>query len=101
VTEYANAPQERGYKVLLALAGHEFAGLAPGDIAKAIGTSASNVTRDLRVLQKVGLAQQNPETGGWYLGPKIVQIAQRFVFNLDRARRRVDEINQRYSRDPS
>ena len=98
---YSNAAQERGYAVLTALAGHEFAGIAPGEIAKAIGASPPSVTRALRVLAKAGLAQQNPETGGWYLGPRIVQIASRFQVNLDRARRRVDELQQRYTRDPS
>lgn len=99
--EYSNAAQERGYAVLLALAGHEFHGVAPGEIAKAIGAPPSNVTRDLRVLAKAGLAQQNTDTGGWHLGPKVVQIARAFELNFERARRRVDEINQRYTRDPS
>lgn len=100
MAEYSNAAQERGYAVLLALAGHEVNGVAPGEIAKALQEEASNITRDLRVLQKVGLAEQIPETRNWRLGPKLVQIATAFSLNLDRARRRVDETAQRYTRDP-
>lgn len=95
---YNNAAQERGYAVLLVLAGNEFTGLTPSDIAKAIGTSASNITRDLGVLQKVGLAEQLVETGRWRLGPKLVQVALSFQLHLDKSRRRLDEINQRYTR---
>lgn len=95
---YHNAAQERGYAVLLVLAGNEFIGLTPTDIAKAIGTSASNITRDLSVLQKVGLAEQLVETGRWRLGPKLVQIATSFQLHLDKSRRRLDEVTQRYTR---
>jgi DNA-binding IclR family transcriptional regulator len=99
--EYSNAAQERGYAVLLALAGHEFQGVAPGEIAKALGVSASNVTRDLRVLQKMGLAEPLADTGLWRLGPKIVQISHAFTMNFDRARRRLEEVHQRYTREPA
>lgn len=96
--EYANAAQERGYAVLLALAGHEVNGLAPGEIAKGLCATPSSITRDLRVLAKAGLAEPIAETGRWRLGPKLVQIANAFALNLDRARRRVDEVHQRYTR---
>lgn len=100
--EYSNAAQERGYKVLLALAGYECTGVAPSEIAKAVGTSASNVTRDLRVLQKVGLAQPMPDSPNlWRLGPKLVQIATAFSLNYQRAQSRLDEVRQRYTRDPN
>lgn len=92
--------QERGYRVLLALAGNEFLGVAPGEIAKALTTSPSNITRDLRTLQAVGLAEQIPETGRWRLGPKVVQVALAFQASLARNTARLDEINQRYTRMP-
>lgn len=98
--EYHNAAQERGYKVLLTLAGNEFQGLAPHEIAKAVGTSLSNTTRDLRVLQRAGLAEPIQETGRWRLGPKLIQIAVAFSLHVDSARRRLDEITQRYTRTP-
>ncbi len=98
--DYSNAAQERGYSVLMALAGNELMGVAPGEIARGLGVSPSNVTRDLAVLAKVGLAEQIPETGRWRLGPRIVQIALAFSTQLDRAKSRVAEIEQRYTRQP-
>ena len=98
---YDNASQERGYAVLLTLAGHEFAGLAPSEIAAAVNASRSRITSDLRVLQKMGLAEPILETGRWRLGPKLVQIAIAFSDQLNRARTKLDEITQRYTRMPS
>lgn len=98
--EYSNGAQERGYRVMLALRGNEFMGVAPGEIAKALGISPSNVTRDLAVLAKVGLAEQIQETGRWRLGPGIVQIALAFSTHLNRTKSRVAEIEQRYTREP-
>lgn len=97
---YRNEAQERGYRVLMALAGNEFMGLAPGEIAKALGISPSNVTRDLAVLHAVGLAEQVPETGRWRLGPKVVQIALAFSAHLDRMKARTKELEQRFTRNP-
>lgn len=93
--------QERGYRVLLLLAGHEMEGLAPSDLAKAIGTSQANVHRDLRVLQKCGLAEQLSESPRWRLGPKLVQVALAYQTRIAAARRRLDETEQRYSRIPT
>lgn len=99
--EYSNKPQERGYKVLLLLAGNEFGGLAPSEIAKAIGATPANITSDLRVLQKAGLAEPLPhDTRKWRLGPKIVQIANAFKDHLSEVQRRAEEIEQRYTRSP-
>lgn len=98
---YTNAAQERGYRVLLTLAGNEFTGLAPSEIARAVGTTNDNITRDLRVLQATGLAEPILETGRWRLGPKLVQIALAFTDHIDRNRRRLEEVQQRYSRRPN
>lgn len=97
---YTSGSQERGYQVLLLLAGNEFMGLAPGEIARALQTGPSNITRDLRVLRAVGLAEEIAETGRWRLGPKLVQIALAFKDHMAKVQHRVDEIEQRYSRTP-
>lgn len=99
--EYRNEAQERGYRVLLALAGNEFLGLLPSEVAKRVDASPSLITRDLRVLKASGLAEQIQETGRWRLAPKLVQIAVAFQMHLDGTRRRMDEINQRYTRTPN
>lgn len=99
--EYRNESQERGYRVLLALAGNEFTGLLPGEIAKAVEAAPGAITRDLRVLQAMGLAEQIHETGRWRLGPKVVQIALAFSSHMARCQGRLDEINQRFTRTPN
>lgn len=96
--QYLNNSQQRMLSLLRCLAGNEIEGLAPGDIAKLNGCSASHVTRDLANLHQAGLAEQLPATGRWRLGPEIVQIAMRHMTALDRARKRLDETSNRYSR---
>lgn len=98
--DYINAAQQRILQTLVLLAGNEFAGLAPSQIAKSLGTSQSNVTRDLANLQAGGLAEIIQDTGRWRLGPRLVQIATAFSLHLDESRRRVDEVAQRYTRTP-
>jgi DNA-binding IclR family transcriptional regulator len=97
--QYTNESQERGYKVLKLLAGNEFSGLAPGEIAKALNISPGNVTRDLRVLQKVGLAEQLPhDENKWRLGPAMIQMANAHKQHLATVHHRIAEVEQRYSR---
>lgn len=98
--EYTSGSQERGYRVLILLAGNEFNGLAPGELAKSLTTNPSNITRDLRVLRAVGLAEEIPGTGRWRLGPKIIQISNSFSAHMADVARRAAEINQRYTREP-
>jgi DNA-binding IclR family transcriptional regulator len=97
---YINAAQQRLLKAIVLLAGNEFSGLAPSDLAKALNTNPSNVTRDLANLREAGLAEQLPGTGRWRLGPKLVQIALAFSDHMNRATARIDEMQQRYTRQP-
>ncbi len=97
---YNNDSQARGYKVIFALAGNELLGLLPGEIAKRVDAPPSAITRDLSVLQQAGIAEQIPETGRWRLGPRLVQIALAYGQQLERAQTRINEIHQRYQRNP-
>ena len=99
MSDYINNSQQRLLRTILLLAGNELAGLAPSDLAKALDTGPSNVTRDLANLKEAGLAEQLPDTGRWRLGPKVVQIAVDFQLSLGRSQSRVDEIRQRYTRN--
>lgn len=100
--QYSSGSQERGYRVMLLLAGHEFDGLAPGQIADALKTNPSNITRDLRVLQNVGLAEPLPhDPKRWRLAPKLVQIANSYNAHMSEIERRAAEMRQRYSRTPT
>ncbi len=99
--QYTSGSQERGYKVMLLLAGHEIDGIAPGQIAEALKTNPSNITRDLRVLQNVGLAEPLPHNPKlWRLAPKLVQIANAYASHIAEMQRRSDEVKQRYTRNP-
>lgn len=95
--KYRNESQQRGYRVLLALAGHEVNGIAPGDIAKGLRISASNATRDLANLRIAGLAEEL-EPGRWRLSPRVPQIAVAMLNGIDRSQSKVDEVRQRFTR---
>lgn len=99
--KYSSGSQERGYRVLILLAGNEFNGVAPGELAKALVTNPSNITRDLYVLEVAGLAERLPhDQNRWRLGPKLIQIANAFAAHMSDVARRADEIQQRYTRNP-
>lgn len=100
MSDYINAAQQRLLKVIVLLAGNEFSGLAPSDLAKALNTNPSNITRDLANLREGGIAEPLGDTGRWRLGPKVVQIALAFSDSMARSSSRMNEINQRYTRQP-
>jgi DNA-binding IclR family transcriptional regulator len=96
--DYTNEGQQRILRLVVLLAGNEITGLAPADIARQQGCSASIVTRDLANLREAGLAEAVPETGRWRLGPQVVQIALAHMTALERAETRLAETRNRYSR---
>ncbi|HEX9391503.1 MAG TPA: ECF-type sigma factor [Usitatibacteraceae bacterium] len=98
--EYNNEGQQRILELARLLAGNEFAGLTNVEIAKAMGISAPMVHRDLWNLEKAGYAEQIPETGRWRLGPRLMQIATAFSVHVNRQRAVIDQIEQRYTRQP-
>lgn len=96
--KYIVSSQQRVLQTLVALAGHELEGLAPGEVARAVRTTASNTTRDLANLREAGLAEPM-DTGRWRLSPRAAQIGLSVLKSLDDAQRRVAEISNRYTRD--
>lgn len=98
-SKYHCAAQQRGYRVMLALAGHEIDGVRPGELADGLQLSASIITRDLANLRSAGLAETLPhDPTRWRLTPKLVQISHSMLNNLDRSERRLSEARQRYTR---
>lgn len=63
-TNYLNHAQQRVLQTLATLIGRGSQGALPGEIAEAIGTLASNTTRDLANLRHVGFARSID--GRWY-----------------------------------
>lgn len=96
---YQNDAQQRALRALLVLAGHELEGLSPSQFAKALQITASLATRDLWNLQATGFAEQLAN-GNWRLAPKPVQIALAYQRGLADIQARVDEINNRFTREP-
>lgn len=94
---YINAAQQRVLKMIFRLAGHEIEGLAPSELASALRTSASNVTRDLANLREAGVAEAM-DSGRWRLAPHIVQISLAASTAFTRAQDRLDEARQRFTR---
>lgn len=91
----------RACRYLLTLAGHEVEGMRPKQIADAMRVSAATVTRDMRVLADEGFVERVPGMEDrWRLGPKPIQICRAHDLGLQRMQRRVDEVHQRYSREP-
>ena len=89
--------QLRLLKVIEALSGHEVFGIRLKQVALAVEAPGPTVLRDLQTLQEGGWAKQDDD-GVWRLGAKPVQIAVHFSWGLDEARKKVDEIQQRYTR---
>lgn len=98
-TDYTNPAQQRVLAIQLLLAGNEFTGVLPSELARALDTSLPNMTRDLFNLEKAGIAERMP-TGRWRLGPKLVQIALAFTTHVGRQSDQLTEIKQRYTRPP-
>ncbi|MEW5833628.1 MAG: IclR family transcriptional regulator [Pseudomonadota bacterium] len=94
-TNYINGAQQRVLKTLALLCGHEVFGLKPTEIAKGVGTSLSNVTRDLANLREAGFAEPL-ENGFWRVTPRVGQLFLRMLNALDAARDRVEETRQRF-----
>lgn len=97
-TKYISDAQQRILGLVLALAGNEIEGLAPGQLAKLNDCEPSKITRDLANLKHLGWAEQITSTGRWRLGPALVQVALRHTAALDRAQSRLTEIVNRFSR---
>ena len=94
-----NQAQQRVLRILLVLAGHEGEGVAQSAIARAIKTSDSRAFNDLRNLAEAGFVEKLAN-GNWRLGPKPVQISLAHQTGLARLKSQVEEIQQRYSRQP-
>lgn len=95
------AAQRRVLQLLLVLAGHEIEGLRLTQVAQALRVPTPMALRDLRVMAEEGWAERIPgHEERWRLGPKPVQIALSHQRGMSELRRKLDEISQRYSRDP-
>lgn len=79
------------------LAGHELLGLAPGEIAKALGVGAPWVSVNLPALAaETGFVERVDGANRWRLGVPFVRIAMTVTTELSTAKRRLAEVSDRY-----
>jgi DNA-binding IclR family transcriptional regulator len=95
---YENAAQQRVLKTMMALFGHEVDGLSPSQIAKAVDTTSSNVTRDLYNLIESGVAEKLSHNDNIRITPRLGQKAIAILNNIDSASRRLEDTRNRFTR---
>lgn len=86
-------------RLYIVMSGHTMNGLPPGELAKALDTSPSNMTRMLAQLKHEGFVEEAHIPGRWRLGPKVVQIAIAYSNEIARAESRLAEVKNRYTRE--
>ena len=95
-------PTRRAQALLFVLQGHTMEGLRLKQIADAIRTTPSTALRDLEVLAEEGIAERIPGRDEyWRLSPRLIQLARAHELEMARYRQRLDETEQRYSRNPN
>ena len=97
-TDHTNDGQQRILKTISVMFGHEIDGLAPGQIAKLVGCTASSTTRDLFNLEKAGMAERLPHNNHYRISPLLGKKAMMILDSIDKADRRITETKQRFTR---
>ena len=92
---YTSTTQQRGYRTLKALFGHEVTGIASNDLAKQLSTSSDRVFKDLKNLEEAGLAEQLPNKN-WRISPMLGKDSFRILNNINAMARRLDETAKRF-----
>ncbi len=91
----------RAIRIIWVLQGHTMNGVRLTQIANAIETSLSNAHRDLDMLADEGIAERIPGNEDcWRLAPKIVQVSRAAGEEFAKLRAKIEEFEQRYSREP-
>ncbi|MGH8037027.1 MAG: helix-turn-helix domain-containing protein [Stenotrophomonas sp.] len=95
-------PVRRALRLLFVLQGHTLEGLRLKQMADALQATPSTVLRDLEVLADEGIAERIPGRDEyWRLSPRLIQLARAHEQELARHRQRLEETEQRYSRNPN
>lgn len=86
---------QRALRIISALKGRTFSGVSNKELAEAIGDSAVNVSRTLKVLIEEGFVVKLTETGRFALSMRVLQIAEAHCRETEKIQARMTEINQR------
>lgn len=74
-------------------------GFTPGDLAKATGVAAPDITRYVATLEKAGFAERIPETGRIRPSHRLAQHAFQIMNSLNQAEARFGESRERISKE--
>lgn len=95
--QYLSHSMLRVLRCISAMAGHEAHGVTPGELAKQLEESASNITRLLANLEHLQFAERCPwDAGRWRLSKAMVQIANTVALNFSAAQRQFAQDQQHY-----
>lgn len=88
--------QERIFAEMLALCEGHISGMANKELAEKVGTTATNVCRDLAIFEKFGMVERNGK-GRWRLSPKFGGLAGQIAKSYQKARLSLTEEEARYA----
>lgn len=81
-------------KVLKAMRGHSLSGVTNQKLSQQLGEPPATITRALQTLVEEGLAKQEDD-GTYTLSAAFVQMAKAHATEVDRAKARIAEFEQR------
>lgn len=87
--------QERIFAEMLALCENHISGMANKELAEKIGTSETNMCRDLAIFEKFGMVERNSK-GRWRLSPKFGGLAGQIARSYQKARLELSKEEERY-----
>lgn len=88
--------QERIIAEMFALCENHIAGVANKELAEKVGTTATNVCRDLAIFEKFGLVDRDTK-GRWRLSPKFGGLAGQIAKSYQKAKLLLSEEEARYA----
>lgn len=93
-------PLRRAFRIVWILQGHTFDGLRLKQITEKLKTNPPTALRDLETMAEEGITERIPGNAEcWRLTPKLIQLARAHDTEMQAMRLRVEEIDQRYTRD--
>ena len=88
-----NAAVRRSWRIYDLLSARYFDGMSNKELAEAVGTSATNITRDMQTLESIGMAQKM-ENGHWGLTSRALVPSQRFAQQYETISHRMAEAHR-------
>lgn len=87
--------QERIFAEMIALGENHIGGLTNKELAEKVGTSETNMCRDLAIFEKFGMVERNGK-GRWRLSPKFGGLAGQIAKSYQKARLELSREEERY-----